>query len=61
MAGSMAASGRHSSGGAESSTKFVFVPKAKQEKTNFQAARRRVAKHTPTVTHTPFFFFSPSF
>jgi hypothetical protein len=47
MAGSMA--GRHDTGGgAESSTSWS---EGKQEQTFFQAARRRVSKPTPTVTH----------
>jgi hypothetical protein len=39
--------GRHGAGGAESSTS---CSKGKQEKTDSQAARRRVSKSTPTVT-----------
>jgi hypothetical protein len=44
----MAASRYGTGKGAESSTAYS---KANQEKTNFQAARRRISKPTPTVTH----------
>jgi hypothetical protein len=44
----MAASSRHGVGGAESSTS---CSKGKQEKTGFQAARTKVLKLIPTVTH----------
>jgi hypothetical protein len=40
--------GRCGARGAESST---FLSKVRQEKTDFQAARMRVLKPTPTVTH----------
>jgi hypothetical protein len=40
--------GRHGTGGAESSTS---CPEDHQEKTVFQAVRRRVSKATPKVTH----------
>jgi hypothetical protein len=40
--------GRHGTGVAESST---ASSKCKQEKTSFQAARKRVLKATPIVTH----------
>jgi hypothetical protein len=40
--------GRHGAGGAESSTSSS---KMCYEKTGFQAARRRVLKPMPTVTH----------
>jgi hypothetical protein len=40
--------GRHYGGGAERST---FCSKDKQEKTGFQAARKRVLKPKLTVTH----------
>jgi hypothetical protein len=40
--------GRHGAGGAESSTS---CSEGKQEKTGFQAAKRRVLKPTPTMAH----------
>jgi hypothetical protein len=40
--------GRHDLGGAESSTTHS---KGKQGKTDFQEARRKVSKATPTVTY----------
>jgi hypothetical protein len=40
--------GRHGAGGAES---YTPSSKSRQEKTGFQAARTRVIKSMPTVTH----------
>ena len=48
MAGTWQHPGRHAAGGAESSTS---CSEGCQEKTGFQAARMRVSKPTPTVTH----------
>jgi len=47
-AGAWQCPGRHGIGGAESS---ISCSKGKQKKTGFQAARKRVLKPTPTVTH----------
>ena len=47
-AGAWQGPGRHGTGVAESST---ASSKCKQEKTSFQAARKRVLKATPIVTH----------
>jgi hypothetical protein len=48
LQGSQQHPGRHGAGGAESSTSYS---KGQQEKTGSQAARKRVSKPTPTVTH----------
>jgi hypothetical protein len=47
-AGALQHPGRHGAAGAKSSAPSS---KGKQEKTGFQAARKRVLKPTPTVTH----------
>jgi hypothetical protein len=47
-AGARQCPGRHGAAGVEC---FTSSSKGKQEKTSFQAARKRVLKPTPTVTH----------
>ena len=44
--------GRHGAGVAESSTSSSEGSQEKRENAGFHAARMRVLKHTPTVTHS---------